>query len=157
MATQFKELNMKAFWIVLIPALLVGCASGRGGDDYERSEARRVYEVKMGTIESIRPVKLEGTESGIGAAAGGAVGGIAGSTAGKGKGSAIGAVLGAVVGGLAGAAGEEMATRKQGMEIIVKIDYSRTIAIVQEDKGENFKVGDRVRILESGGQARVSR
>jgi outer membrane lipoprotein SlyB len=50
-----------------------------------------------------------------------------------------------------------MATRKQGMEIIVKIDYSRTIAIVQEDKGENFKVGDRVRILESGGQARVSR
>jgi len=148
---------MKTFWIVLIPALLVGCASGRGGDDYERTEARRAYEVKMGTIESIRPVKLEGTESGIGAAAGGAVGGIAGSTVGGGKGKALGAVIGAVVGGLAGAAGEEVATRKQGLEIVVKIDYGRTIAIVQEDKDERFAVGDRVRILESGGQARVSR
>lgn len=148
---------MKALWIVLIPAVLAGCASGRGGDDYERSEARRVYEVKMGVIESIRQVKLEGTESGIGAAAGGAVGGIAGSTAGKGRGSAVGAVLGAVVGGLAGAAGEEVATRKTGLEIIVRIDYGRTIAIVQEDKGEQFAVGDRVRILESGGQARVTR
>ncbi len=148
---------MKVFWIVLIPALLVGCASGRGGDDYERTEARRVYEVKMGTIESLRSVKLEGTESGVGAVAGGAVGGIAGSTVGKGKGSAIGAVLGAVVGGLAGAAGEEAVTRKQALEIIVRIDYGRTIAIVQEDKGEQFAVGDRVRILESGGQARVTR
>ncbi len=148
---------MKVLWIALIPALLVGCASGRGGDDYERTEARRVYEVKMGTIESIRSVKLEGTDSGVGAVAGGAVGGIAGSTVGKGKGSAIGAVLGAVVGGLAGAAGEEAVTRKQGLEIIVRIDYGRTIAIVQEDKGEQFAVGDRVRILESGGQARVTR
>lgn len=148
---------MKALWIVLIPAVLAGCASGRGGDDYERSEARRVYEVKMGVIESLRQVKLEGTESGIGAAAGGAVGGIAGSTAGKGRGSAIGAVLGAVVGGLAGAAGEEVATRKTGLEIVVRVDYGRTIAIVQEDKGEQFAVGDRVRILESGGQARVTR
>jgi outer membrane lipoprotein SlyB len=40
---------------------------------------------------------------------------------------------------------------------VVRIDYSRTIAIVQEDKGEQFKVGERVRILESGGQARVTR
>ncbi len=148
---------MKAFWILLIPAVLAGCASGRGGDDYERAEARRVYEVKMGVIEHVREVKLEGTESGIGAAAGGVVGGIAGSTAGRGKGSAVGAVLGAVVGGLAGAAGEEATTRKKGVEITVRLDSGRTIAVVQEDHDEKFVVGERVRILESGNQARVSR
>ena len=148
---------MKYLWLLLIPAVLTGCASGRGGDDYERAEARRVYEVKMGIVEHVRSVKLEGTETGIGAAAGGAVGGIAGSTAGRGKGSAVGAVLGAVVGGLAGAAAEEVTTRKTGVEVTVSLDSGRTIALVQEDKGENFKVGERVRVLESGGQVRVSR
>ena len=148
---------MKSIWILLIPAVLAGCASGRGGDDYERTGARRVYEVKMGVVEHVRTVKLEGTETGIGAAAGGALGGIAGSTAGRGKGSAVGAVLGAVVGGLAGAATEEVTTRKTGVEVTVTLDSGRTIAMVQEDKGENFKVGERVRVLESGGQVRVSR
>lgn len=152
-----KALNMKTLWIVLLPVILAGCASGRGGDDYERTEARRVYEVKMGVVESVRTVKLEGTESGIGAAAGGVVGGIAGSGVGGGKGSMVGTVIVAVVGGIAGAAGEEAATRKPGLEIIVKLDSGRTIAVIQEDKDEKFIVGDRVRLLESGGQARVTR
>ena len=42
-------------WILLVPALLpavlAGCASGLGGGDYERKEARRVYEVKMRSEE----------------------------------------------------------------------------------------------------------
>lgn len=149
------------FTVLLMPALLAGvlagCASGLGSGDYERKEARRVYEVKMGVVESVRQVKLEGTESGVGAVAGGAIGGIAGSSVGSGKGSAVGAVLGAVAGGLAGAAAEEAVTRKAGVEIVVRLDSGRTIAVVQEDTGESFARGDRVRVLESGGQARVTR
>ncbi len=148
---------MKSLWLLLIPAVLTGCASGRGGDDYERAEARRVYEVKMGVVEHLRPVKLEGTESGIGAAAGGAIGGIAGSSGGRGKGSAVGAVIGAVVGGIAGAATEEATTRKNGVEVTIKLDSGRVLAVVQEDHDEKFVVGERVRLLESGGQARVTR
>ena len=148
-------------WLLLVPALLTpvllgGCASGRGSDDYERSEARRVYEVKMGVVEHIRMVKLEGTASGIGTAAGGVIGGVAGSEAGGGKGKVVTGVLGAVVGGIAGAAAEEAATRKPGQEITVRLDSGRLIAVVQEDTGEKFAVGDRVRVLEAGGQARVS-
>lgn len=146
----------KTLCLLLIPVALAGCASGKGSDDYERSEARRVYEVKMGVVESVRVVKLEGTSSGVGTAAGAAVGGIAGSDVGGGKGSAVGAVLGAVVGGIAGAAAEEGITRKAGQEIIVRLDSGRTIAVVQEDTGEKFAKGDRVRLLESGGQARVT-
>ncbi len=148
---------MKTIWIVLLPAILAGCASGLGSGDYERKEARRAYEVKMGVVQHVRSVRLEGTDSGVGAVAGGAVGGIAGSEVGGGKGSYVGAVLGAVVGGLAGAAAEEVATRKPGLEITVRLDSGRTLAVVQEDTGEQFAVGDRVRLLESGNQVRVTR
>jgi outer membrane lipoprotein SlyB len=152
-----KEVSMnKLFVMFLVPALMTGCASGLGSGDYERREARRVQEVRMGVVESIRAVKLEGTESGVGTVTGGVVGGIAGSNVGGGKGAAIGAVLGAVAGGVAGKAVEEAATRKPGIEIIVRLDSGRTIAVVQEDTGETFARGDRVRMLESGGQARIT-
>ncbi len=136
---------------------LAGCASGLGGDDYSRRDARRVQEVRMGTVEAVRVVKLEGTRSGVGSVAGGAIGGIAGSGVGGGRGSAVAAVLGAVAGGIAGAAVEEAATRKPALEITLRLDSGRLIAVVQEDTGESFRVGDRVRLLESGGEARVTR
>ncbi len=143
-------------WLLPLAALSAGCASGLGSGDYERREARRVYEVQMGVVEKVRSVRIEGTASGVGAAAGAAVGGIAGSSVGGGKGQAVGAVVGAVAGGVAGAAAEEVLTRKPGLEITVRLDSGRTIAVVQEDTGERFAVGDRVRILQSGGQARVT-
>jgi outer membrane lipoprotein SlyB len=147
---------MKSIWLLLIPAVLAGCASGLGSGDYERNEARRAYEVKMGVVEHVRSVKLEGTASGVGTAAGGAIGGVAGSGMGSGKGEVIGAVVGAVVGGMAGAASEEAITRKPGLEITVRLDSGRVLAVVQEDSGEKFAVGERVRLLESGGQVRVT-
>lgn len=146
----------KLLLALLVPVLLAGCASGLGSGDYERKEARRVQEVKMGVVESVRAVKLEGTESGVGTISGAAVGGIAGSSVGGGKGSAVGAVLGAVAGGVAGKAIEESTTRKPGIEITVRLDSGRTVAVVQEDTGEAFNRGDRVRMLESGGQARIT-
>ncbi|MCU0841229.1 MAG: glycine zipper 2TM domain-containing protein [Thiobacillaceae bacterium] len=143
--------------MMALAAILSGCASGLGGADYERDEARKAYEVKMGVVEGVRTVRLEGTDSGVGTVAGGVVGGVAGSEVGGGKGQVVGAVLGAVLGGIAGAATEEAVTRKQGIEITVRLDSGRTIAVVQEDTGEKFVAGDRVRLLESGGQVRVTR
>ena len=148
----------RMFGIALLSlGVLTGCASGVGGDDYERRDTRRAYEVKMGVVEDVRRVSIGGTDSGVGTIAGGAVGGIAGSSIGGGRGSAVGAVIGAVAGGIAGKAAEEAATRTTGLEIVVRLDSGRTIAVVQEDKGESFVRGDRVRILESGGQTRVSK
>jgi outer membrane lipoprotein SlyB len=109
----------------------------------------------MGVVESVRSVKLEGTKTPIGAAAGAAVGGVAGNSIGKGDDNIIGAVIGAVVGGLAGAAIEEGITRKDAFEITVKLDNGSLIAIVQE-ADEQFKAGDKVRLIDSGGATRVS-
>ena len=139
----------------LLAALLAACASSNSGSVYSRDEARKVQTVKTGVIESVRQVKLEGTKSPVGTIAGGAVGGIAGSSVGGGRGSAIAAVIGAVAGGLAGSALEEGITRKDGVELTVKLDGGGLIAIVQE-ADEVFTAGEKVRILESGGVSRVS-
>jgi len=140
----------------IITVLLVSaCASGVGGGTYSREQTRIVQEVQMGVVEAIREVQIEGTKSGIGGMAGAAVGGMAGSEIGRGKGAVVGSILGAVAGGVTGAAAEEGATRQKGLEITVKLDEGRTIAIVQA-ADEQFKVGDRVRVLSGGGSTRVS-
>jgi len=138
-------------------ALLGGCASGVGGKDYSRDQARAVQEVQMGVVESVREVNIEGTKTpiGAGAGAGAVVGGVAGSTVGSGKGSVVGAAIGAVLGGLGGAAAEEATTRQKGVEITVKLDSGRMLAITQA-ADEEFRVGDRVRVLSGGGTTRVS-
>ena len=91
---------------LLAAVTITGCASGLGGGDYERTEARRVMSVRMG---------------------------------------------------LAGAAAEESMTRKQGIEVTLKMDNGELLAIVQEDGGENFAPGERVRLLQDGRNTRVTR
>ncbi len=73
--------------------LLTGCQSSLTGDSYSRDEARRVQTIRMGTIESLRPVKIEGTKTPIGGIAGAAVGGVGGSAIGGGKGSIVAAYV----------------------------------------------------------------
>lgn len=141
--------------IALAALFVAGCASSLSGGAYERRQARTVHEVEMGVVENVRAVKIEGTESGIGSTAGAVVGGLAGSTLGKGRGSAVGAVIGAVAGGVAGTAVEEGTTRQDGIEITVKLDNGRIYAIVQA-ADEEFKVGERIRVLRGGGVTRVT-
>ena len=118
--------------VVFTMALLMGaCASSNSGGVYQRGEARQIQTVKTGVVESVRQVKLEGTKTPIGGGAG------------------------AVVGGIAGAAAEEGLTRKDGIEVTVKLDSGNLIAVVQE-ADEQFSPGDKVRIVESGGVARVT-
>ena len=57
----------------------------------------------------------------------------------------------------AGAALEEVATRKPGVEVTVRLENGRVIAVVQEDQGEGFRVGERVRVVNDGGTTRVAR
>lgn len=150
---------MKKFVALLIAAstavLLAGCASGVGSGDYSRSQTRSAQEVQMGTVESVRTVKIEGTKSVVGPAAGAVVGGVAGSTVGGGRGRVVGATVGAVLGGVGGAAAEEAITRQDGLEITVKLDSGRILAITQ-GADEDFRVGDRVRVLTGGGTTRVT-
>ena len=132
--------------IIILFLIAGGCASSRSGQVYSRDHARKAHTVRVGTVEAVQPVKIEGTKSGIGTVAGGAAGGVIGSTVGGGSGKRVATVLGAIAGGAAGAAAEEGITKKDGLEITVELDDGEVIAVVQE-ADELFSVGDRVRIL----------
>ena len=97
-------------------------------------------------MSTVQHVKIEGTKSRVGTVAGGAAGGAIGSTVGSGSGKTVATVLSAIAGGIAGSAAEEKLTRKDGLEITVKLDNGEVIAIVQE-ANEEFAVGERVRVL----------
>jgi outer membrane lipoprotein SlyB len=139
---------------VIFAAMLAGCAS-LSGQSYERSQARQEMSVRLGVVESVRRVKLEGTKTPVGTVAGAALGGLAGSNMGSGKGSTAGAIVGAVAGGLIGSAAEEKLTKKDGIEITVKLENGELIAITQE-ADEEFHPNERVRILRGNGTTRVT-
>jgi outer membrane lipoprotein SlyB len=145
----------KLILVAFISVFLTACASSNSGSVYSRDDARKVQTVKTGVVESVRAVKLEGTKSPVGTVAGGVVGGVAGGSIGSGRGSAIGAVIGAVAGGIAGSAIEEGVTRKDALEITVKLDGGAMIAIVQE-ADEQFHPGEKVRIVENADTSRVT-
>jgi outer membrane lipoprotein SlyB len=145
----------KLILVAALSVLLAACASSNSGSVYSRDDARKVQTVKTGVVESVRSVKLEGTKTPIGTVAGGAVGGVAGGSIGNGRGSALGAIVGAVAGGIVGSAIEEGITRKDALEITVKLDGGSMIAIVQE-ADEQFRAGDKVRIVENADSSRVT-
>jgi outer membrane lipoprotein SlyB len=138
-----------------LAVLLAGCFSRESANVYNKGEAGREQTVRMATVDSVRKVTLEGSRSGIGAGAGGAVGGISGSAVGQGKGSSVAAVLGAVAGGVVGGIAEEKVTRKDALEITVRLDNGDMRAIVQE-ADVDLKPGQRVRLLTTGGVTRVT-
>ncbi|HYR05129.1 MAG TPA: glycine zipper 2TM domain-containing protein [Gallionella sp.] len=141
--------------LMIVAAILAGCASGLSGSTYTRDQARQVEDVRMATVESVRPVLIEGTKSAVGTTAGAVVGGIGGSNIGGGKGSSAGAVLGAVAGGVVGSAIEEGATRQSAMEITVRFEDGRLIAVTQAGD-EKFQPGEKVRVLTGSGVTRIS-
>ena len=145
----------KLILVATLSVLVAACASSNSGSVYSRDDARKVQTVKTGVVESVRSVKLEGTKSPVGTIAGGAIGGVAGGTIWHGAGSTLGAIIGAVAGGIAGSAVEEGVTRKDALEITVKLDGGSMIAIVQE-ADEQFHAGEKVRIVENGETSRVT-
>jgi outer membrane lipoprotein SlyB len=151
---------MKAYRVITFlaaTALLAGCASSNSGEVYSRNQARRAQTVQMGAVQAVRSVQIEGTKSGVGAVGGGVAGGVVGSTIGGGKGSILAAVGGAALGAVGGAVAEEKLTKKNGLEITVKLDSGSIIAVVQE-ADVLFAIGERVRVLTgSDGTTRVVR
>lgn len=151
-------MNNKLLLAIPTAILLTACATGKSGDVYTRDQIRQVQTYQVGTIEQVNVVRIEGTKSQIGSAAGTIAGGIAGSGAANGKAGEVAAVLGAVVGGMVGSAAEEAYTRENGIEMGIKLENGSHISVVQAKSVNDaeFKVGETVRIIESGGVTRVT-
>ena len=145
---------MKTLLTLSLVVALAACATS-SPDVIQRGDAQRLSEVLDATVLTIRPVTVEGNQSGIGAAAGGVVGGIAGSSVGGQREGAIVGVLAAVAGAVAGNAIERMGTREEAVEILVQLKSGDRRAIVQAKGSESLVPGDRVILVTTGGKVRV--
>jgi outer membrane lipoprotein SlyB len=137
-------------------ATLAACTT-TSPDVISRNDANRMSTLVDGTVLSTRPVTVEGNQSGGGAAAGAVVGGVAGSSVGGHRDSIVGGVLGAVAGAVIGNAVERSATREDAVEIVVQLRNGERRAIVQAKAGEEFRPGEPVVIVTTGGKVRVTR
>ena len=148
--------------ILLSILALGGCATGGFSPDVvSRDAAAKSQYVQSGVVLSVRNVTIEGDRD-----SGNLFGSILGAIVGSNIGSEddettreVGAVVGTAVGSVVGQNVGESLSRKAGVEIIIKLDTNeREISVVQEmpeDIDYSFRAGDKVRIIRSGGKARV--
>ncbi|HZV93644.1 MAG TPA: glycine zipper 2TM domain-containing protein [Caldimonas sp.] len=147
---------MKAVVIALAVGALSACAT-QSPDVVRPYEAQRMSQVYDATVLSVRPVTIQGQQSGIGAGAGAVTGAVAGSTIGGHRDSIVGGVLGAVVGGVIGNAVERGATQQNAVEILVQLRNGERRAIVQANGNEGWSVGEPVVLVTTDGRTRVTR
>ncbi len=150
---RFLSLSLSA----VLVATLAACASSNP-DVISRSDAQRMSQVQDGTVLTVRPVVVDGSQSGVGAAVGGVVGAIGGyGGSGVNREAQVLGVLAGVAGAAAGNAIERMSTREDALEIMVQLKSGDRRAIVQAKGAENFLPGDPVIIVTTGGKVRVSK
>jgi outer membrane lipoprotein SlyB len=151
-----KKLMSFGFAVCAV-AGLTACASS-SPDVIRREDAQIMSFIQEGVVISIRPVTVDGSQSGIGAAAGGVIGAIGGSGASgvQREQQALG-VLGAVAGAVVGNAIERMTTREEAVEILVQLKNGDRRAIVQAKASEILVAGDAVTIVTSGSKVRVTK
>lgn len=150
---------MKSFWgltAVLLTVTVAGCTpKSMSGDVYSRERAQRVQIIEYGEVLEVRSILIEGTKTGAGTVGGGVLGGALGSGIGRGAGSTIAVVGGAIAGAVVGSAVEEAATKQPGVEVTIRMDSGKTIALVQGIDPPVY-AGDRVRVLRNpDGSARA--
>ena len=147
---------MKKLLIALSAAAMAACTT-TSPDVVQRGDAQRLSQVQDGTVLSVRPVTVDGSQSGIGATAGGVVGGIAGSSVGGRRESVVMGVLGAVAGGVIGNAVERSGTKEEAVEILIQLKNGERRAIVQAKGSETLSPGEAVILVTTGGKTRVTR
>ena len=148
---------MKKLWIWGLALALAGCATS-SPDVIQRGDAQRLSTVADAVVLSVRAVTVEGSQSGVGAAAGGAVGGIAGYGAGSGQREAqVIGIVGAVAGAVAGNVIERAGTREEAYEILVQLKNGERRAIVQGKGAEVFEPGEAVILITTSGKVRVAK
>jgi len=155
---QAARLKRLAFIVPLLGIALTiqGCATPGSAHSYSAGQAQREQTVRMGVVESVRAVKIDSGESGLGAVGGGALGAVAGSAIGGGRGSLLTGIVGGLAGAVAGSMAEGKMRGGKGVEITVRLDNGELRAITQADTGDGFQAGQRVRLLTSGGVTRVT-
>ena len=148
---------MKKMLIASAVALSLAACSTTSPDVIQRGDAQRMSQVQDATVLSVRPVTVDGSQSGVGGVTGGVIGAVAGSSVGGHREGAVVGVLGAVVGAVVGNAIERNTTREEAIEVVVQLRNGERRSIVQAKANENLYAGDAVVLVTTGGKTRVTR
>lgn len=143
--------------IVLSLGLALGACSTTSPDIVQPGDAQRLSQVQDATVLSVRPVTVDGKQSGMGAAAGGVVGGVAGSSVGGSREQVVVGVIGAVAGAVIGNAVERTATRENAVELLLQLKNGERRSVIQAVGSETLREGDAVILVTTGGKVRVMR
>lgn len=142
--------------VVLGVAVVLSACSTTSPDVIKPGDAQRLSQVSDAVVLAVRPVVVEGSQSGVGGTAGAVIGGVAGAgSTGNSRGAVIGGVAGAVVGAVVGNAAERFGTREDALEILLQMANGDRRAIVQAKGEQAFKPGDPVILVTTAGKTRV--
>jgi outer membrane lipoprotein SlyB len=147
---------MKKLLIAATVLALAACST-TSPDVIQRGDAQRMSQVQDATVLSVRPVTVDGSQSGVGGVAGGVVGAIAGSSVGGRRENAVVGVLGAVAGAALGNAIERTATKEEAVEVLVQLRNGERRSVVQAKGAEILNPGEAVILVTTGGKTRVTR
>ncbi len=148
---------MKSLMFIAAAALALAACTTTNPDVIQKGDAQRLSQVQDATVLSVRPVVVDGNQTGGGAVAGGVVGGVAGSALGNRRESQIIGVLAAVAGAVIGNAVERTATKEDAVEFLLQLKNGERRTLVQAKGGEIFAVGEPVILVTTGGKTRVVR
>ena len=143
--------------IITASLLALAACSTSSPDVVQRNDAQRMSQVQDATVLSVRPVTVDGSQSGIGATSGAVIGGVAGSSVGGSREGIIVGVLGAVLGGVIGNAAERTGTREEAVEVLVQLRNGERRSVVQARGAEVLAPGELVIHTTTGGKTRVTR
>lgn len=139
-----------------VSLVVLGACSTTSPDVISQGDAQKLSQVEDAVVLNVRPVVVEGNQSGFGGATGAVLGGAAGMGASSNNtSSAMIGVAGAVVGGIVGNAVERYGTRENALEILLQMPNGTRRSIVQAAGNEAFKPGDAVILVTTGGKTRV--
>ena len=151
---MFKQLALIA--AIAGAASLTGCVVANP-NTVSAYDAQRMSTVIDATVLSVRPVTLQGRDTGVGTVSGAVIGGIAGSNVGGPRTGGIVGLVGAIAGGLIGNAVERDATQQQAVEILVQLKNGDRRSVIQGIGSDAFAAGDPVIMITTGGRVRVMR
>ena len=157
----FFSRNLSVLCLFGAALVLAGCSTGSSsGREYSAKQSRQPLTVVEAVVQSVSAVVIapEDNETGGGQVAGGLIGAIVGSGAGDrgGRNSQAGAVLGGVLGSLAGTKAQKAFQRKEGLQIIVRLEGGELLAVTQ-DADVPFAAGELVYVLRGNGETRISK
>ncbi len=136
---------MKIFRILILAMLIAfsGCAQ-KGAIEVDSAATNYIMHFETGKITAIRLVVIK--DNGAGTFIGAITGAILGSMIGRGNGS----TLASLAGGLGGAYAGHQLAKTNAQELTIRLDKNNN-EVVTIVKGQEFYIGERVRIIKKYG------